>query len=53
MALPCFLPDELREVLHAVEDVMGTGFAEVLGGHQFGETEYLHARSDRSGNADV
>ena len=53
MALPCFLPDELGEVLHAVEDVMGTGFAEVLGGHQFGETEYLHARSDRSGNADV
>ena len=52
MALPCFLADEVREVLHAVEDVMGTGFVEALGGHQFGEAEYAHAGGDRAGDAD-
>jgi len=52
MALPCFLADEAREVLHAVEDVMGTGLAEALGGHQFGEAEYVHAGGNGAGDAD-
>ena len=45
--------DEGGEIAHLVEDVVGAGLAQAVGGHQFGEAEDAHAGGDGAGDAEV